>query len=51
MAREKEKRYKMDNNYTKPTLEVTEPRNEDIISTSLSIELPWLPLEDDGKEI
>lgn len=44
-------RYLMDKNYTQPSLEVVEPTKEDVISTSLSIELPWLPLEEDGKEI
>ena len=41
----------MDNKYAKPNVEVVEPQKEDVISTSLSIELPWLPLEDDGKDI
>ena len=38
-------------NYITPTLEIVEIQAEDIIATSISIELPWLPLEDDGKEI
>ena len=37
--------------YTEPTVEVVAPEKEDVITTSISIELPWLPLEDDGKEI
>ena len=41
----------MKKNYTEPTVEVVEPTKEDVISTSITIELPWLPLEDDGKEI
>ena len=41
----------MDKNYKTPSAEVVEPNGEDIISTSISIELPWLPLEDDGAEI
>ena len=38
-------------NYTTPMIEVIDTKEEDIIATSISIELPWLPLEDDGKEI
>ena len=38
-------------NYIAPMIEIVELTTEDIIATSLSIELPWLPLEDDGKEI
>ena len=41
----------MDNIYLTPMVEVVNVSQEDIVSTSLSIELPWLPLEDDGKEI
>ncbi len=41
----------MKKNYTEPTVEVIETVEEDAISTSITIELPWLPLEDDGKEI
>ena len=37
--------------YSEPALEVVDPPKEDVIATSVSIELPWLPLEDDGKEI
>ena len=41
----------MDNIYLTPMVEVVNVSQEDIVSTSLSIELPWLPLEGDGKEI
>ena len=41
----------MDKKYSTPELEVVDTHEEDVVSTSLSIELPWLPLEDDGKEI
>lgn len=41
----------MKKNYTEPAVEVVEPTKEDVISTSITIELPWLPLEDDDKEI
>ena len=41
----------MDKKYSTPELEVVDTNEEDVVSTSLSIELPWLPLEDDGKEI
>lgn len=37
--------------YKEPALEVVEPSDDDVITTSVTIELPWLPLEDDGKEI
>ena len=41
----------MKNNYQSPNIELVAVVQEDIISTSITIELPWLPLEDDGKEI
>ena len=41
----------MKNNYQTPNIELVAVAQEDIISTSVTIELPWLPLEDDGKEI
>ena len=37
--------------YETPSVEFVSISSEDIISTSITIELPWLPLEDDGKEI
>ncbi len=33
--------------YSSPVLEIIEVKSEDIISTSITIELPWLPLEED----
>ena len=41
----------MDKKYSSPELEIVSASEEDIVSTSISIELPWLPLEDDGREI
>ena len=41
----------MKENYSTPELECIENAQADVISTSIFIELPWLPLEDDGKEI
>ncbi len=38
-------------NYNVPEIEIVPTSPEDTISTSITIELPWLPLEDDGKEI
>lgn len=32
--------------YETPKLEFITPSSEDIISTSLTIELPWLPVEE-----
>ena len=41
----------MERNYITPHIDLLSVSSEDIISTSPTIELPWLPLEDDGKEI
>ena len=41
----------MKTTYESPRVEIVSLSREDIISTSITIELPWLPLEDDGKEI
>lgn len=35
------------NNYTTPSIELISVSAEDIISTSPTIELPWLPVEDE----
>ena len=37
----------MKENYQAPSIELTLISNEDVISTSLSVELPWLPLEEE----
>ena len=34
--------------YESPRVEIVPQPTEDIISTSITIELPWLPLEEDG---
>ena len=36
-------------NYITPSLEIVEIKEEDIIATSISIELPWLPLMDENE--
>ena len=41
----------MKTTYESPRVEIVSLSSEDIISTSITIELPWLPLEEDGKEI
>ena len=33
--------------YISPVVEIIEETSEDVISTSITIELPWLPLEED----
>ena len=38
---------KMKNSYTTPSIELITLSSEDIISTSPTIELPWLPVEDE----
>lgn len=45
------RRVQMNKKYSTPEVDVVKTETQDVISTSLSIELPWLPLEDDGKEI
>ena len=35
------------NTYLTPSIELIEVSSEDIISTSPTIELPWLPIEDE----
>ena len=47
----RERRVQMDKKYSTPEVDVVKTDAQDVVSTSLSIELPWLPLEDDGKEI
>ena len=37
----------MERNYITPHIELLSVSSEDIISTSPTIELPWLPLEDE----
>ena len=41
----------MKTTYGCPRVEIVSLSTEDIISTSPTIELPWLPLDDDSKEI
>ncbi len=41
----------MEKQYQTPELIVVELREEDIIATSPTIELPWLPLSDDEQPI
>ena len=36
-------------NYIAPMIEVIDTKEEDIIATSISIELPWLPLMDENE--
>ena len=36
-------------NYITPSLEIVEIKEEDIIATSIAIELPWLPLMDENE--
>ena len=35
--------------YLTPSIELVEISSEDIIATSISIELPWLPLQDESE--
>ena len=35
------------NQYETPAIQIVALSNEDVIATSISIELPWLPLTDD----
>ena len=35
--------------YLTPSIELVEAIEEDIITTSISIELPWLPLTDESE--
>ena len=37
----------MERNYTTPTIEILSFSPDDIVSTSPTIELPWLPVEDE----
>ena len=37
----------MEKNYITPHIELLSVSSDDIISTSPTIELPWLPLEDE----
>ena len=39
----------MKKNYQSPEIELISLSTEDIISTSISIELPWLPLQDENE--
>ena len=41
----------MERNYLAPQIEILAVSTEDVISTSLTIELPWIPFEEEGKEI
>ena len=41
----------MEKQYQTPEMNVVELSEKDVIATSITIELPWLPLADDEKEI
>ncbi len=37
------------NNYETPNVQIVALSNEDVIATSITIELPWLPLTEDER--